>query len=142
MRGDRRQRPAANIAAQIEELLRIRREADETATLLIRVLDEAERDPDIEDNGDAEEEPDREDGADDEPSLGSSELLLGRMMFDGTAMWPQQEQRVDAGFDQARWCTGDDDREEEFDGREPDMDGEEEPDREIEHEGGEDHYAI
>jgi hypothetical protein len=45
---------------QIEELLRIRSEADETALFLIGLLDDRDADPDL------EEEPDREDGGDDE----------------------------------------------------------------------------
>ena len=39
---------------QIDELLRIRDQADETAAFLISVLDARSEDPDLEDNGDEE----------------------------------------------------------------------------------------
>ena len=123
----RHQKPAANIAAQIEELLRIRREAEDTVAFLIDILDERDGDPDEETDN-----PDLEDGGDHEPSLGSPNVRLGRVMVDGTPLWPEQEQRIDPGFDQSGWSTlsGCADLEEEHDGREPDVDDEDGHDQE------------
>lgn len=179
----RHQKPAVNIAAQIEELLRIRREADDTVAFLVDLLDEKEGDadleeePDIEEGGDdewslgwtdsaswqfgplrqhgygwyrdsrdlEEEDDGREDGGDNEPSLGSFNIMLGRVVIEGSASWPEQTVMVDPGIDQCDWVGMDDrDGEAEFDGREPDVDDEDGHDHEgcYYEDGIADHHAL
>jgi hypothetical protein len=108
-----------SIGREVEELLRIRREAEEAVFRLIELLDLDEPDPDLEPYlAGFESTSERElDNSDDEPSLGWTHLL-------------DQSHRKWAG---SHWqCEGGVvDGEAEHDGREPDADLELEPDDET-----------
>jgi hypothetical protein len=74
-----------------------------------------------------------EDAGDFEPSLGSYNVIPGRSMA-GSAVWPEQVQVTDQGFDQSGWAYGGtDDLEDEHDGREDGGDDEDGGDREPDH---------
>ena len=65
---------------------------------------------------------DDEEGGDEEPSLGSYNVIPGRSMVDGDALWPGQSQVVDSGMDQGDWSAGGtDDGEAAHDGLEPSL---------------------